>query len=104
MGICAAGTRKSRRGRAPRPRRRGAAMSDVHEVLEWLAGGALSGPESQDVLAQLCERMVQAGIPLWRVAVFVTTLHPDVMGRSFRWQAESGVTVSEALHSFKETD
>ena len=70
-------------------------MSDVHEVLEWLAGGALSGPESQDVLAQLCERMVKAGVPLWRVAVFVTTLHPDVMGRSFRWQAESGVTVSE---------
>src|SRR5262249_48891196 len=30
-------------------------MSDVHEVLEWLAGGALSGPQSQDVLAQLCE-------------------------------------------------
>ena len=49
-------------------------MSDVHEVLEWLAGGALSGPESQDVLAQLCERMVKAGVPLWRVAVFVTTL------------------------------
>jgi glycine cleavage system aminomethyltransferase T len=39
-------------------------MSDVHEVLEWLAGGALSGPQSQDVLAQLCERMVEAGIPL----------------------------------------
>ena len=56
------------------------------------------------MLAQLCERMVKAGVPLWRVAVFVTTLHPDVMGRSFRWQAESGVTVSEALHSFKETD
>ena len=64
-------------------------MRDVHEVLEWLAGGALSGPESEYVLAQLCERMVKAGIPLWRVAVFVTTLHPDVMGRSFRWQAES---------------
>ena len=56
------------------------------------------------MLAQLCERMVKAGVPLWRVAVFVTTLHPDVMGRSFRWQAKSGVTVSEALHSFKETD
>jgi adenylate cyclase len=79
-------------------------MGDMREVMQWLAGGALSGPESADVLAQLCQRMVDAGIPLWRVAVFVTTLHPDVMGRSFRWQAESGVTVSEALHSFKETD
>jgi adenylate cyclase len=41
---------------------------------------------------------------LWRVAVFVTTLHPDVMGRSFTWQADTGVTVSSALHSLVETD
>jgi len=79
-------------------------MSDIHQVLEWLAGGALSGPNSEDVLAQLCQRMVKAGIPLWRAAVFVTTLHPDVMGRRFLWQAESGVTVSNALHSLVETD
>jgi adenylate cyclase len=79
-------------------------MSDIRQVLDWLAGGALSGPNSEDVLAQLCQRMVHAGVPLWRAAVFVTTLHPDVMGRSFRWQAESGVTVSSALHSFVETE
>ena len=29
------------------------------------------------------ERMVDGGIPLWRVAVFVNTLHPDVIGRRF---------------------
>ena len=79
-------------------------MSDIRQVLDWLAGGALSGVQSQDVLAELCERMVACGIPLWRVAVFVTTLHPDVMGRRFLWQAESGVTTSEALHEIKETD
>jgi adenylate cyclase len=79
-------------------------MSDIRHVLDWLAGGALSGAQSQDVLAELCERMVACGIPLWRVAVFVTTLHPDVMGRRFLWRAESGVTTSEALHEIKETD
>jgi adenylate cyclase len=79
-------------------------VSDIRRVLEWLAGGALSGEQSQDVLAELCERMVACGIPLWRVAVFVTTLHPDVMGRRFLWQAESGVTTSEALHDLKQTD
>jgi adenylate cyclase len=79
-------------------------MSDIREVLEWLAGGALSGPNSEDVLAQLCQRMTEAGIPLWRAAVFVRTLHPDVMGRRFLWQAESGVTVSNALHSLADTD
>jgi adenylate cyclase len=80
------------------------AKNDIRSVLDWLAGGALSGPNSEDVLAQLCQRVVDAGIPLWRVAVFVTTLHPDVMGRSFTWQAETGVTVSSALHSVVETD
>jgi adenylate cyclase len=79
-------------------------MSDIREVLAWLAGGALSGPNSEDVLAQLCQRMVEAGVPLWRGAVFVTTLHPDVMGRRFLWQAESGVTVSNAFHSLVEND
>jgi adenylate cyclase len=79
-------------------------VSDIRRVLDWLAGGALSGEQSQDVLAELCERMVACGIPLWRVAVFVTTLHPDVMGRRFLWQAESGVTTSDALHDLKETE
>jgi adenylate cyclase len=79
-------------------------VSDIRRVLDWLAGGALSGEQSQDVLAELCERMTACGIPLWRAAVFVTTLHPDVMGRRFLWQAESGVTTSEALHDLTETD
>ena len=70
-------------------------MSDIRRVLDWLAGGAFSGEQSQDVLAELCERMLACGIPLWRAAVFVTTLHPDVMGRRFLWQAESGVTTSK---------
>ena len=79
-------------------------QSDIHAVLGWLAGGALSGAQSQDVLAELCEKMTACGVPLWRVAVFVTTLHPDVMGRRFLWQADSGVTTSDALFDILETD
>jgi adenylate cyclase len=79
-------------------------MTDIGAVLEWLAGGALSGPESQDVLAQMCDRLVSSGVPLWRVAVFVRTLHPDVMGRRFLWQAESGVTTADALHGIVDTN
>ena len=79
-------------------------MNDIRPTLDWLAGGALSGAQSQDVLAELCERMVACDIPLWRVAVFVTTLHPDIMGRRFVWQADTGVTTSEALFDILETD
>ena len=62
-------------------------MNDIRSVLDWLADGARSGATSEAVLAELCQRLVECGIPLWRVAVFVNTLHPDIMGRSFVWQA-----------------
>ena len=52
----------------------------------------------------LCERLVGCGIPLWRVAVFVTTLHPDILGRRFLWQADTGVTTSDALFDIVERD
>ena len=48
--------------------------------------------------------MVDGGIPLWRVAVFVNTLHPDVIGRAFIWQVDTGVKVSEAQYDILETD
>ncbi len=47
---------------------------------------------------------LKASVPLWRVAVFVTTLHPDVMGRRFLWQADTGVTTSNALFGILDTD
>jgi len=39
------------------------------------------------VLAEMCARLVAEGLPLWRVNVFVRTLHPDLMGRRMRWEA-----------------
>ena len=79
-------------------------MNGFGPVIEWLIGGASSDARSEEVLASLCRRLVSCGMPLWRVGVFVTTLHPDVMGRRFLWTAESGVTRSEALYQVMETD
>ena len=44
----------------------------------------------------MCERLVAAGIPLWRVGAFVQTLHPDVFGRSFVWRRGTEVVVTDA--------
>ena len=79
-------------------------MNGFGPVIKWLIDGAPSDARSEEVLATLCQRLVSCGMPLWRVAVFVTTLHPDVMGRRFLWTAESGVTTSEALFEVMETD
>ena len=79
-------------------------MIDIRSVVGWLADGARSGTLSEDVLNELCERMLGAGIPLWRAAVFVNTLHPDVFGRSFVWRAGMGVTVGEGSYDILDTE
>jgi len=75
-----------------------AAMStrEIKEIADWLIDGARSAPQPAQVLAQLSERLVACGIPLWRGAVFVRTLHPQVMGRRFIWRPGTEVEVSEA--------
>ena len=53
--------------------------ADIQAITDWLIDGALSAVLPQEVFAQLCDRLVGCGIPLWRVAVFVNTLHLQII-------------------------
>jgi adenylate cyclase len=80
-------------------------MLNIEPVVDWLVEGARPARLPQDVLADTCKRTVAAGLPLYRVGVFVRTLHPNVLGRAFIWQADTGaVEVSEAAHDLLESD
>ena len=48
------------------------------------------------MMAELCERLVAAGLPLWRVGVFVRTLHPEIFGRDFIWRPGAEVEIGTA--------
>jgi adenylate cyclase len=76
---------------------------EIRAVVDWLIDGARSAPQPQQVLAELSERLAACGIPLWRVAVFVRTLHPNVMGRRFIWRPGAEIEVSEAPFELLET-
>lgn len=76
---------------------------EIRAVAEWLIDGARSAPQPQQVLTQLCERLVACGLPLWRVAVFIRTLHPNVMGRRFVWRPGTEVEAREAPFELLET-
>jgi adenylate cyclase len=83
------------------------AASETHSVqpvIDWLIQGAPTVRQPQDVLAGLCDRLLACGLPLHRVAVFVTTLHPDIMGRRFLWRRGEGVEISEAPFEMLERD
>jgi adenylate cyclase len=77
---------------------------DTKSIVDWLIDGARSAPRPEAVLTELCDQLVHAGIPLWRVAVFVRTLHPEIMGRRFIWQPDVGVTINEGLFDLLETE
>jgi adenylate cyclase len=78
---------------------------NVQPLIDWLMQGAPPSRPPQDVLAETCRRMLAAGLPLHRVGVFVRTLHPNVLGRGFVWQAErKTVELTEAPHDILESE
>ena len=78
---------------------------DVEDIVDWLVDGAKTVKTPQDVLLELCQRLNAAGIPLYRVAVFVTTLHPNVAGRGFFWrEGQPEVEVAEASYAVLNSD
>jgi adenylate cyclase len=77
----------------------------IRPIADWLIDGARSAATPDEVLAVLCERLVTAGIPLWRAAVFVRTLHPQVVGRRFVWRAGQGVEIAQEPYGvFNDSD
>ena len=69
---------------------------DLQKLTDWLVDGARSSPNPQQMMAETCERLVAAGLPLWRVGVFVRTLHPDIIGVNFIWRPGAEVVVGTA--------
>ncbi len=78
---------------------------NVRPVVDWLVEGAPPARVPQDVLLQFCHRMRAHGLSLYRAAVYVRTLHPNVLGRSFIWHEDKDtVEVGEAAYELLESD
>lgn len=60
--------------------------SGLQRVTNWLIDGAWSSQEPAEMIADFCERLVAAGLPLWRFGIFIRTLHPEIFGRNFIWR------------------
>ena len=75
---------------------------DVQPMIDWLHGRAPPPPRSpEEALTHLCRGLVACGIALYRVGVFVRTLHPNVAGRAFFWRDDrEEVEVDAADHGW----
>jgi adenylate cyclase len=78
---------------------------DVQPTVDWLMAGARGASGANEVLKLFCERMVQSGIRLDRLALFVQPLHPNVAARAFYWRRGAAeIEVNEEDHGFMGSD
>ncbi|HLZ01925.1 MAG TPA: adenylate/guanylate cyclase domain-containing protein [Bradyrhizobium sp.] len=75
----------------------------LQDLIDWLMDGARSAPTPTGCFKEIYERLVASGVPLWRAAAFVRTLHPDAYGRGFIWRLGEEVVVNTADFDFVET-
>jgi len=74
-------------------------MLDVQPIFDWLVEGAPGAVGAAAVVQRMCDDLHAAGVPVERVAAYVRTLHPHVMGRSFMWKLGGKVAVGEAPYA-----
>jgi adenylate cyclase len=71
-------------------------VADLKKISDWLIDGARSAVSPPLMVAEICERLVAAGLPIWRFGLFVRTLHPDILGVNFIWKPGAEVTYGTA--------
>jgi len=67
---------------------------DIQAISDWIIGHAIEGHDLAETLDGVCERARAAGLPVARVHVAMTTLHPMFEARSLRWN-ETGIGLRE---------
>jgi adenylate cyclase len=73
-------------------------------VIDWLIGEARRLADEATLLRGLCERLLEAGLPLARASFHIRTLHPELFGMGFYWQrGTEEIRVFRAEHGIQQT-
>ena len=71
-------------------------------LARWFVTEAYRITDTGQLIGAAGEQLVAAGIPLYRLAYFQLTLHPEFAGKAYTWRRGHGVEVSEATHGLME--
>jgi adenylate cyclase len=58
------------------------------DTIEWLNDSCPGSATVDQVLSELCGRLIDHGVPLSYGGIYVRTLHPEIMGRRFVWRPD----------------
>lgn len=76
-------------------------VSDIFldKVAEWLTQSALKGENLENIVRGFCDRMAASGLPIARVHLTFSMLHPLYDALGFTWRRASGLTIEGYRHS-----
>jgi adenylate cyclase len=63
----------------------------AEDIVGWAVSGGLDGLEQAALVTGYCDRLIEAGVPLWRASIGADTLHPLIVAQGHRWLAGEGV-------------
>jgi adenylate cyclase len=78
-------------------------MQRVAKLFDWLVDGAPGATTSVEVIDRIGADLRKADLPIDRIGVFVTTLHPTVLGRAFWWEPDKPTRVLELTTTDQES-
>ena len=61
-------------------------QATANPLVDWLVLEAWKAKTSPELVATLAEALVSAGFPLWRLRLFIRTLHPQLFANGYTWQ------------------
>ncbi len=74
------------------------------QLFLWLCEGALPNRDGLGIVGDMCEKLVAAGVPISRFALFIFTIHPTIRGRRISWSPENGATMISTGYDVFSTD
>ena len=66
-------------------------MDRADDIARWIVSIGLDGSSQSDLVAGYCDRLIEAGVPLWRASIGSDTLHPLIVAQGHRWLPGEGV-------------
>ncbi|MFS8053339.1 adenylate/guanylate cyclase domain-containing protein [Rhizobium sp. BR 317] len=75
-------------------------VSDIFldKVAEWLTQSALTGENLESIVRGFCERIAASGLPIARVHLTFSMLHPLYDALGFTWRRAGGLTIEGYRH------
>lgn len=73
-----------------------ASSTSFADIRKWLSTEARSLRHVRDLLAALCDKLNDAGVPIDRAMIGVRTIHPQIVGTGYIWETGAEVVAVQS--------